>query len=500
MALGIGIDIGTTNLKVAVVDESGRLVGRARRPLVIARAGDTAEQDAEATWHELVAAIRDAVGTRGAEVGDLAVCSQYSSIVPVDANARPVAPMIMWQDQRGTDHSFEIMARDENAFMTFVEHHGIPPIGSGLSLGHILHFQLDRPDVHARTAAYLEAMDYVTARATGRITGSQHSVFMYQLCDNRTLGATHYDDDLVKLAGVDPTKLPALVTVDAIVGTLTPAVAGELGLHTDVRVHAGTNDTAAVAIATDVFTPGRAGLAIGTTSVLVDAVDDFRVDLENQIISMPGPFPDRYVVMAENGLGGKVVEHVLQNVVFTADELADHGVDDAFATLDATLTATEAGAGGVLFLPWLGGSNAPRGSTAMRGGFVHMSLTTQRRDLVRASVEGVAHNLGWLLPPVEAFTGESIEEIAFVGGAARSAPWAQILADVLDRAVCPLAEPDLAAARAMAAVPFGREHAVGVPTDRFEPDPSSRARYDARQVQFEAAYAALKPISEALHE
>jgi xylulokinase len=500
MALAVGIDIGTTNLKVAVADEVGQVVGRARRPLAIEHAGDIAEQDAEATWRELVAAIRDAVGTRGSEVRDFSVCSQYSSIVPVDANARPVAPMLMWQDQRGTDHSFEIMAREENAFMTFIEHHGIPPIGSGLSLGHILHYQLDRPDVHARTTAYLEAMDYVTARATGRISASQHSVFMYQLCDNRTLGATCYDDDLVKLAGVDPTKLPELVLVDAVVGTLSPAVAEEMGLHNDVRVHAGTNDTAAVAIATDAFAAGRAGLAIGTTSVLVDAVDDFRVDLDNQILSMPGPHPDGYIVMAENGLGGKVVEHVLENVVFTTDELADHGVGDAFASLDAALLATDAGAGGVMFLPWLGGSNAPRGSTAMRGGFVHMSLTTQRRDLVRASVEGVAHNLGWLLPPVEAFTGERIDEIAFVGGAARSAPWAQILADVLDRAVSPLAEPDLAAARAMAALPFGRAHAASEPTQRFEADPSHRARYDARQVQFEAAFAALKPISEALHE
>ena len=79
----------------------------------------------------------------------MAVCSQYSSIVPINAGGEPVAPMLMWQDQRGTDHSFEIMRRDKDAFMTFVERHGIPPIGSGLSLGHILYFQLDRPELHA---------------------------------------------------------------------------------------------------------------------------------------------------------------------------------------------------------------------------------------------------------------------------------------------------------------------------------------------------------------
>lgn len=501
MALGVGIDVGTTNLKVAVVGEDGDVIGRSHRPLPIDRNGTHAEQDSDAMWRVLVDAMREAVGGRAREVGSIAVCSQYSSIVPVDQHARPVAPMLMWQDQRGTDHSFDIMSREESAFMTFVERHGIPPIGSGLSLGHILHYQLDRPDVHARTHAYLEAMDYVTARLTGRITASQHSVFMYQLCDNRTLGATAYDDDLVKLAGVDPTRLPDLIQIDATVGTLDSAVARDLGFSDAVAVRAGTNDTAAVALATAAGSPGLGGLAIGTTGVLVDMVADFRVDLEHQILSMPGLSPDGYLVCAENGLGGKVLEHVLQQVVYAADELGDHRVDDVFATLDEALGATEPGAGGVLFLPWLSGSQAPRGSGTMRGGYINMSLHTRRRDLVRATVEGVAHNLRWLLPHVEAFTGERIDEIGFMGGAARSGPWGQILADVLDRPVFPLDEPEFGAARAMAVRSFGPEpRDIAVVSCGFEPKPDRRALYDARQTQFEAAYAALLPISEALHE
>jgi xylulokinase len=415
--------------------------------------------------------------------------------------------MLMWQDHRGTDHSFEIMGRDESAFMTFVERHGIPPIGSGLSLGHILHVQVDRPDVHARTAAYLEAMDYVTARLTGRIAASQHTMFMAQLCDNRTLGATAYDDDLVTAAGVDATRLPELVAVDAEIGALRADVAASVGLPESVRVYAGTNDTAAVAIATGAFTPGRAGLAIGTTSVLVDAVSDFRVDLEHQILSMPGPYRDRYVVCAENGLGGKLLEHVLGRFVYAQDALADHGVDDIFSSLDAALRATEPGAGGVMFLPWLGGSLAPSGSTTMRGGFVNMSLDTDRAALVRAVIEGVAHNVGWLLPHVENFTGEAIREVVFVGGAARSGPWCQVLADVLDRPVAQLHEPDTGAARAMALLALQRagtltrdelESTMTATDARFEPNTEHRTRYALRQVQFEAAFAALLPISEAL--
>jgi xylulokinase len=509
----MGIDVGTTNLKVALVDSDATRVGAAQRPLAIKRGPDTAEQDATLLWDQLVDAVAEVTAAHPAEARDVAalgVCSQYSSIVPIDARARPIAPMLMWQDQRGTDHSFEIMARHEHAFTTFVERHGIPPIGSGLSLGHILFTQLDRPDVHARTTAYVEAMDYVTARCTGRITASQHTSFMVQCCDNRTLGATAYDDELVALAGVDESRLPLLVRVDAEIGALLPDVAAAVGLPASTMVYAPANDTAGVAVAAGALRPGRAGLAIGTTSVLVDGVADFRTDLEHQILSMPGPEIDRYVVCAENGLGGKVVEHVLERLVYAHDALGDHRVDTSFAQLDAVLGATEPGAGGVLFLPWLNGSLAPIASGSIRGGFVNMSLETERADLVRAVVEGVAHNVAWLLPHVEAFTGERIDEVVFVGGAARSQQWCQVLADVIGRPVSPLTAPEGGAARAMALLALQRhgvisradlDRAASAVTACYQPESSRHERYAYRQVQFEAAHAALLPISEALkHE
>src|SRR5258708_6243630 len=133
---------------------------------------------------------------------------------------------------------------------------------------------------------------------------------------------------------------------------------------------------------------------------------------------MPGPYIDRYVVCAENGLGGKLLEHMLERVIYAHDALADHRVADPFAPLDAVLDATEAGAGGVLFLPWLGGSLAPTASGNMRGGVVNMSLESGRAELVRAVVEGFAPNLARLVPHGETFPGYAIGEGLFRGGAA----------------------------------------------------------------------------------
>jgi len=496
----IGIDVGTTNVKAALVTDDGTIHATASRGLVADVDGDRAELDPDAQWQaviEVVRACADAAPDVAAAVVALGVDSQYSSIVPVDASGTPVAPMRLWSDRRGTERSFAILAEHEDAFLGFIERHGIPPVGGGLSLGHILHLQHDCPDVHERTAAYLEPMDHVNARLTGRLAANQATMFTSQLIDNRSLGQTSYDDVLVAWSGVDPSRLPPLLPVDEPIGPLKPDVAKALGLPPGTVVHAGVNDTQAGSVATDAYRRGRAGLSIGTTSVLVDAIGAKEVDLDHEVLSCPGPFADRFLVFAENGLGGKPLEHVLDNVVHTG----------GFDTLDEVLDRVPAGSRGVLFLPWLRGSMAPSNSSTMRGGYVNMSLETGREELVRATCEGVAHNLAWLLPHVEALTGEGIDEVVFVGGAARSPGWAQIVADVLDRPVQVPDRPEVAIARATALLALHR-HGVLTRDDLAalastgaarEPIAAHHEVYARHQPQFEAVFEALRPISQALN-
>lgn len=500
MTTALGIDVGTTNVKVAIVEADGTVRATASRNLVADVDGDRAELDADTQWQAVVDAVRECVAAApqpASEIVAVGVDSQYSSIVPVDADGRPVAPMRLWSDRRGTARSYAILAEHEDAFLGFIERHGIPPVGGGLSLGHVLHLQHDCPDAHARAAAYLEPMDHINARLTGRLAANQATQFMSQLVDNRSLGQTTYDEVLLGWSGVDPSRLPPLLPMDEPIGVVRPEVAEALGIPATAIVHAGVNDTQAGSVATDASRKGRAGLSIGTTTVLVDTIATKEVDLDHEVLSCPGPFTDRYLVFAENGLGGKPLEHVLDNVVHTG----------GFDTLDEVLHRVPAGSGGVLFLPWLGGSMAPANDTNMRGGYVNMSLETGREALVRATCEGVAHNLAWLLPHVEALTGERVEEIVFVGGAARSPGWAQIVADVLDRPVVVPGRPEMAIARATALLALHRHGALdrddlsrlSSSGERRDPIAANHAVYARHQPQFEAAFAALRPISAALN-
>lgn len=515
MAHAIGIDAGSTNVKVALVDDEGRLVATASRPLATIRNGSAIEQDADELWTAVVDAVCDVTASHpaaAANVVAVAVCSQYSSIVAVGSDGDAVAPMRLYLDARGTDRSFAILERHPDAFAAWVDRHGIPPIGSGLSLGHMLHLQHDAPDVHAATTAWLEPMDYLNLRLTGRVAATQGSMFTAQVCDNRTLGVTTYDAQLVAMTGLDADRLPPLVAPDAIVGEVLPDVAARLGVPAGAVVPAAMNDSHAGVFATGAFHPGRTGLVIGTTAVLLDTAERMSVDLDHEVLTMPSPLPDRWLVWAENGMSGKAVEHVLVELLHASDELGDHRAADPFATLDEVLAATDAGAGGVLFLPWLAGSMSPRADRAARGGFVGLSLDTRRTDLVRAAIEGTAHNVAWLLPSVERCAGTPAEEIAFAGGAARSAGWAQVLADVLDRPVRTLEAPEHAVARAVAGVALARVGAASAPTlaewlarpdlvpvaAHFEPDSQTRAVHATMQSAFEASFDALRPIFHSL--
>ncbi len=509
MASAIGIDVGTTNVKAVLVTEGGSIAASASRELTTINGPGSVEQDAEATWQavlDVIAEIRNSQGRVVSHVEAIGVCTQYSSIVGIDSHGRPTTPMIMWSDQRGTELSLDIMSRHDDAFGIWAERHGIPPVGGGFSLAHILHLQHEHPESHAATAAYVESMDYITTRLTGRVTATANSAFMTQLCDNRSSNPTNFDPDLVSMSGVDPSRLPPLVPIDSVVGELKPELADFLGLPAGLAVATGTNDTATVAIASGALSSGVAGLSIGTTSVLVDTIDSFVADLEHSIVPMPGPFADTRLVMAENGLGGKVLDHVVTGLIHADDTLGNHRPDQPFASVDVALTKSPAGAGGVMFLPWLAGSMAPRSSHETRGGFVNMSLDTNRVDLIRAVVEGVAHNLSWLLPHVENHTGHAIDVVHFMGGGARIAGFDQVMADVLDRPVAVVDVPHLAIARAAAMLALQRSGALtrsdltslaGVLTTR-DPSPASRALYDLRQSQFEACFEALLPIHTAL--
>lgn len=233
MTHALGIDVGTTNAKIALVDDRGTLVASATRPIITTRDAERAEQQPAQIWQAVVDGIHEVIAAApgaAADIAHIGIDSQYSSTVPVDAQGNALGPLIMWLDARGADHCLEILGREPDSFMTFIEHQGIPPIGGGLSLSHMLFMQHDQPELHAATTAYLEVMDFVAAQLTGVVAANQCTQFASQLVDNRTLGLTAYDPELIRMSGIDASRLPPLMPLTEPVGIVRPDVADLLGL------------------------------------------------------------------------------------------------------------------------------------------------------------------------------------------------------------------------------------------------------------------------------
>ncbi len=507
----LAIDLGTSGPKVALVAADGRVAAHTNRAVATIRIPPGgAEQDPEEIWRAIVQAVQQVVREAGRppeEIVGVLCSSHYFSLVPVDGDGNPTTNLLVWMDSRGAKYGQGLVKSDLDALIKWVEVHGALPFGTD-SLSHMLYVKNDLPEAYARTHCFLEPVDFVNARLTGRLTANCCTAFALMLSDNRDLSSLEYDPDLVAYSGIDPAKLPPLVPVDSIIGPLRPEIATELGLLPSTPVFSGINDTQAVTIGTGTYLPNRGGLNVGTTIQVLARAEEKNTDGEYQIVSMPSPIPGEYMSMAEVGLGGKLVEHFLLNVVYAADALGKHTVEDPWAWIDETIRDVPPGSDGLLFLPWLTGAQAPKQSETMRGGFLNITLETTRAHMLRAVMEGVSYHLRWMLPGVEAFSKQTFDSLYYSGGGAVSDQWAQIMADVTGRPVLQLAGARQANTRGAAFLVFRR---LGLATDddidafcpverRYIPRADAQRTYDHLFKQFLLAYEQTEPIYDALNK
>jgi len=203
----LAVDLGTSGPKAAVVSLQGRIMATARAHVeTMFLPGDGAEQDPEAVWAAVKTACGAALknsGVTAREVLAVICTSQYSSIVPVDERGRATMNMVLWMDKRGatprlrkltgfprgTDTPLQLLA--------WLRVHGLPPVDGGMSMTHMRWIKYARPEIYERTAKFLEPMDYVTMRFSGRATANQCTAFMSLMTDNRRLNVTEYDGALL---------------------------------------------------------------------------------------------------------------------------------------------------------------------------------------------------------------------------------------------------------------------------------------------------------------
>ena len=247
----LAIDLGSTGVKVAVIDAKGAVLSGAGEviPTIFTPDGG-AEQDPGVWWDAIGRCARraiDAAGPPTPEVGLIAVTSQYTSTVAVRADCTLLANAVMWMDQRGRRHNTAVPSPADA--VRWIDIHGMAPSGND-DLGHIALIKAQWPEVYAAAHALVEPMDYIAARLTGHVTATQNTMFPMLSVDNRTWGSCEYSDELLSLSGVEPDKLPALVPMGSPRGPITADAAAHLGVDAGAVVMDATIDSVTSATGT----------------------------------------------------------------------------------------------------------------------------------------------------------------------------------------------------------------------------------------------------------
>ena len=497
----LAVDLGTGGPKVALVSLDGEVVASEKEPVGLrVLPGGGVEQSPAEWWRAVVAAARR-VGERAPAARDsvaaVALTGQWAGTVAVDEAGEPLMDAVIWLDSRGAPHvrrvaggRLRVAGYGPAKLRRWLRLSGGAPSLSGRDpLGHILFLKRERPEVYREAATFLEPVDWLGLRLSGRRATSAVTATLHWLTDTRDLGRVAYDRRLLSLAGVDAAKLPELLPTGSVLGPVLPAAAKELGIAADAPVVAGVPDTMSAAVGSGAVAEHAAHLYLGTSSWLSCHVPYKRTDALHSVASLPSALPDRYLVSCEQETAGACVDRL-------RDLLLPGTGDDGLVELNRLAGRAPPGSGGVIFAPWLNGERTPVDDHLVRGGFYNLSLDTTREQLARATLEGVALNTRWMQHYVERFTRRELDPLAFIGGGARSPLWCQVMADVLGRTVRQVAQPVEAGVRGaafLAGIALGRLSADELPervriAASYGPDPARRRVYDELYAAFRGIY------------
>lgn len=511
----LAVDLGTSGCKVAVVGLSGRVESFAFEPVQTHAVGALGvEQDPEEWWRALVLAARRALSASpvpSERVEALACSCQGEGTVAVAGDGTPLSRAMLWMDMRGQaavrnlTGGFlpRVAGYDPLKLWRWIRLTGGAPALSGKDpAGHIAYLRESRPELFARAHKFLNVLDYMNFRLTGRYVATVDSALTSWVTDNRRLNSIHYDADLLAISQIPAEKLPQLVRCTDTLGGLTPAAALALGLSEQVKVIAGAVDNTAASLGSGAVQDGALHLYVGTSSWIAAHVAHKKTSLRDQVAAVPCAMPDRYLMTAMQSAAGSNLSFLRDQLLFPADALTpDGGGADFYARLDLLASGSPPGANGLVYLPWLAGERTPVDDPNLRGSVLNLSLSHTRADLLRAVLEGVALNTRWMLEAATRFLGAPPREITLVGGGGQSQLWAQIFADVLGATIRLPIDPiqvNVRGAAFLAGIGIGALRFEDIPRcvaieRTFEPRASSRALYATSYARFRAAHRMLEP-------
>lgn len=409
----IGIDLGSTNLKVALYDENLQLLGQDSRPVNYIRKDNQMEFDLVPYGEDLFDLLKKLLAQYpDKKLKRIAFTGQAETLVCLDREGKPLCNAISWMDERSVKEC-EVLAGRFSAEECYrvTGQQAVVPTWPATK---ILWMKNNRPDVYENVGTYMLLKDYMVYLLTGK-----------KCCDMSIATFSFYFDiykkcywqDMLDAIGVNASQLPPLVEPNTVVGSLTEEAAEKLGVGNDVEVNTGTLDHFAGMIGTGNLTPGIMTLSTGTTMVLATMAKGIPAP-DCGIAMHYGFLPDTHVMLSVMESGGNCLEWFRRTCL--------GGLD--YDTINKEVAACDTGKS-LLFLPYITGVNPPEFDANATGVFYGLRQEHTQFHMARAVMEGVSFALRKNCQHMAA-NGTPVHSIIATGGGAKSAVWCQMQADI----------------------------------------------------------------------
>ena len=507
----LAADVGTTAVKVAMVDMGSRILAEASRDVTLYQENGHIEQEPREWYDAFCQAAREVLRKSGEKPEGIAFSGQMQDLILLpgtgnapggsdagmaaagDALGNAASPdscgrAILYSDARAGKQAGDIRAAIGDGEVTGVTGN---LCDGAIPFAKLLWLKAEEPDRLAKAGAVVfSAKDYIIWRLTGQRVTDVVTASTSGLMDIRKRG---WRADWMEKMGLDPGLLPRLAYPTEAAGRVTAAGEGASGIPEGTTVYAGIGDAGAATLASGISAPGEYNINLGTSG-WVAAVSGGAPE-NRGYFNLAFPAPGRYINTVPFYNAGIV--HKWVSGIAASDE------ENRYAVASRLLAESRPGSHGVLFLPYLQGERYPVSDADIRGGYVGISPETTKADLVRAALEGVAYSIrsGFADPG-------AIRTISLIGGGAREKVWCQIFADVLDHEVMVFRNSGYMPTLAVAAIAsvgggkmssldeFIREVRASRDCDVYRPDPEAVPVMREGFARFRKLYPALRAVED----
>lgn len=489
--LYIGVDLGTSAVKLLLMDEKGNIKNIVSKeyPLSFPKSG-WSEQNPEDWYEKSVEGIKELVdGFEKEQVAGISFGGQMHGLVTLDEKDQVIRPAILWNDSRSTketDYFNEVIGKETlskyTANIAF----------TGFTAPKILWMKENEPEKFAKIKKIMLPKDYLAYRLSGAFCSDYSDASGMLLLD---VEHKCWSKEMMELCGITEEQLPTLYESYDVVGTLKEEVAKELGLPVTVKVIAGAGDNAAAAIGTGTVGEGNCNISLGTSGTIFISSKQFKVDPHNALHSFAhadGHYHLMGCMLSAASCNKWWMEEILKTTDFDKEQ-------EEIVTL---------GENQVFYLPYLMGERSPHNDPKARATFIGMTMDTTREEMTQAVLEGVIFALRDSLEVARSL-GIKIERTKICGGGAKSLLWKKMVANILNLKVEVIESeqgPALGGA-ILAAVGCGEYEDVESAVRQFvtvvetiEPEQELVEKYEERYQKFKQIYPALKPVFQVLSE